>query len=119
MATITPTAGTNAGAVIADGNTAAGGDEFVFANKPLFIDFFNGHSSSITIAIAAVTATKRVDGAGTVTVPARSLVLAAGEKGGFAFTQDNAGAYVNASGRIAVAYTGHNAALKQRAIVVG
>jgi hypothetical protein len=118
MATITPVQGTNIGVLQPDGNTAAGGDEFIFTGKPLVIQFANTHTASITVSIAPVLTTTRVPVAGTVNLPTRSLVLAADAVGSFVFTNENAQAYLNTSGRIAVTYTGHNAALKQRAMVI-
>lgn len=118
MATITPVQGANTGVLNPEGATAAGGDEFVFTGKPLVIQFFNTHNASITINIPAVTTTARVSGAGVVNIPTRSLVLAADAVGSFTFGTEDAQAYLNASGRIAVTYTGHNAALKQRAMVI-
>lgn len=118
MATITPTALSNAGAVVAEGNTAAGGDEFVFTNKPLVITFINGHASPITVSFAPTAANQNKEGVGGFTAPTRSLAIPAGQVGVFQFTLTDAGAYLNASGRIPVTYTGHNAALKQRAFVV-
>jgi hypothetical protein len=119
MATITPNALSNVGTVVADGNTAVGGDEFVWTGKPLLVEFINGHTADITVTFAPATAGQRKEGVGTFTAPTRALAVTAnGGKGDFLFTPDNVGAYLNSSGRIAVAYTGHNAALKQRAFVV-
>lgn len=118
MATITPTAGSNAGVVFAAGATAAGGDEFVYTGRPLVIFFDNGHASDITVSFAPAQASQTKPGVGTFTAPTRSLAVTAGEQAMFMFSPENAGAYVNGNGRIAVTYTGHNAALKQRAVVI-
>ncbi len=117
MANIAPTTASNAGAAIAFVATAPAGDIITpIKSGRLLVEFDNGHASPITITINPVVTTAKVPGAGTVSIPARSLVLAAGAMGVFSFNEDERQMYVNSAGGLPISYTGGNAALLVRAI---
>ena len=116
MANYTPVKVSDAGAAnVASNSTTAGGDEFVFSGRELHLIYTNGHSSAITVAVAPTITTQNTS-AGEVATPTRSIAIPAGQVGILRFSPDNANPYVNASGRIPVTYTGHNAALVVRAV---
>lgn len=119
MANLTPVQVTNAPAAITGVATQAGGDEIAFSGQDLMVHFTNGHASPITITCTPTLANLRVDGAGDVATPVRSIALAAGAQTVFFFDQKNASAYLNANGRIPFTYTGHNALLLVRAVERG
>lgn len=119
MANITPVGLGNAGSKPAfSASTPAGDAVDDVAGKTIIIEFQNGHSSSITVTIAPTQTTAVVDGVGTVTVPSRSLVLAAGEPGVFMFQDGQKAAYKDANGRFPISYTSGNAALTRRAFAI-
>ena len=116
MATITPKNLTIAGAVAAFAATAVAGDQVEYGGGDLLIEFNNGHSGPITINIAPTKTKAVVPGAGSVTIPSRSLVLAAAAHGAFLIKSSEISAYLNANGRVPITYTGGNVALLIRAI---
>ncbi len=115
MANITPSTPSNAGALAPFAASTPGGDEIVYSGGDLMIEFNNGHSSSVTVNFAPAQATKKVEGVGRVTIPTRSLAIAAAAHGVFRFAQDDINAYLNANGRLPITYTGGNAAMTLRA----
>lgn len=119
MAIITPLVPSLAGSVLAFSASAVSGDEVTWTGSDLAIEFFNGHSASITINIAPTKTTGMVAGAGAVSIPTRSFVLAAAAYGGFYLKRTELSAYLNASGRIPITYTSGNIALMQRALHLG
>lgn len=119
MAIITPLVPSIAGSALAFAASAVSGDQVTWTGSDLLIEFFNGHGSSITIDIAPTKTTGRVSGAGAVSIPTRSLVLAASAYGGFYLPRTELSAYLNASGRIPITYTSGNIALLLRALHLG
>lgn len=118
MATITPLVPTIAGAVSAFVATAVAGDEVAYSGGNLLIEFDNGHASPITVNIAPTITTGIIPGAGPATVATRSLVLAAAAKGAFILKSTDIKAYLNASKRVPITYTGGNVAMLIRAFTV-
>lgn len=117
MANITPVSCTNAGVLTPEVATTPGGDTIVgITPSPLILAFRNGHASPITINIAPSQASAKVNGAGSVTIPTRSIVLAAAASATFEFRDDDRSAYLDASGNMPITYTGGNALLTLRAI---
>ena len=116
MATITPLVPTIAGAAAAFAATVPAGDEVSYNGGDLVIEFDNGHASPITITIAPTITTGVIQGAGPATVATRALVLAAGAHGAFRFKSSDIKAYLNASKRVPLVYTGGDVALLIRAL---
>ena len=116
MANITPLALGNAGALTPFAATAPGGDAIIYAGGDLIIEFNNGHSASITVNFAPNASTKVLPGVGRVTIPTRSLVIAASALGSFRFGQEDISAYLSlTTGFLPITYTGGNAAMTIRA----
>lgn len=115
MAVITPVVPVIAGAAAAFAATAVSGDVVKWTGGDLLIEFLNGHASSITIAIAPTKTTGFVAGAGGVTIPTRSLALAASAYGVFYMKRTELSSYLNASGQIPITYTSGNVLLLVRA----
>ena len=118
MANINPIGATNQGATVTRVATTPAGDQFQYGGGNLLLHFENGHASPITVNFAPVVSTMKLSGAGEVTVPTRSLAIAAGAEAVFMFSRGTAGAYVNAQGYIPVTYTGGNAALTVTAVSI-
>lgn len=118
MANITPIVPAIAGAVAAFVPSTPAGDAIAYSSGDLLIEFDNGHSASITIGIAPTQTSAFVPGAGPVTIPSRSLVLATTEGGAFLLRRNEISAYLDANGRIPLTYTGGNAALLLRAFAI-
>jgi hypothetical protein len=115
MAIITPVVPLIAGAVAAFAPSAPAGDEIKWTGGDLLIEFLNGHSASITVNFAPTKTTGFVAGAGKVTIPTRSLVLAQNAHGAFLFPRTQLQSYLNANSRIPITYTSGNVALVLRA----
>lgn len=119
MATITPATPTIAGATVTRVASTPAGDEVTYLGSgDLLIHVENGHASSITVTVAPTTSTVTVPGVGSVTVPDRAIAVAAGAEAAFIFKANEIGAYLNANGRVPLAYTGGNAALTVMALNV-
>lgn len=118
MANITPTAINNAGNELAWTASTPAGDVVIYRGGTLVVEFQNGHSASIEVSVAPTRTTAKVEGVGDVTVPTRSLALAAGEPGIFVFKPDEIAAYRNAAGNIPIAYASGNAALTVRSFII-
>lgn len=118
MANITPAAINNAGNELAFAASTPAGDVAIYRGGTLVLEFQNGHSASITVSIAPTRTTAKIAGVGDVTVPTRSLALAAGEPGIFVFTPEEIAAYRNADGNVPIAYASGNAALTVRAFAI-
>lgn len=118
MANIATVACSNAGTLTPEVATAPAGDIITGANpgKALTLAFRNGHASSITVNIAPTVATMKVGGVGKVSVPTRSIAIAAAASGTFVFQPDEIGAYIDANGGVPLTYTAGNALLTVRAI---
>lgn len=111
MATISPVYPTLAGAVVSRAATTPAGDVVPYSGASILLHFENGHSSSITVEIEPTTTSINADGVGPVSVPTRSLVLAAGAEGAILLREGDVAAYVNSSRQIPISYTGGDAAL--------
>lgn len=116
MSTRTPSVPVQAGSAIAFAATVPAGDEVAYGGGDLLIEFVNGHSSSITINIAPTKTTGVVPGGGKVTIPTRTLALAQDAHGVFLFKRSEISSYLNANGRVPLAYTSGNVALLVRAL---
>lgn len=118
MADYTPSIPSNAGALAPFSASEPAGDAIIYGGGDVLIEFDNGHSSSITVNFAPTQATIKVQGAGRVAVPTRSLVMAAGTKGVFKFAAEDINSYINAAGKLPITYTGGNAAMLLRSMRV-
>lgn len=117
MATIAPLKPTNAGLTPAafTASTPAGDVVTYPGSGSLLIEIDNGHSSSVTVTVPAKQTVGRVAGAGSVTIPARTLAVPAGAQAAFLFQSGEIAAYLDA-GTIPLTYASGNAALLVRAV---
>lgn len=111
MATITPTSPTTAGATVSRAATTPGGDVIAYTGGDILLHFENGHASSVTVNFVPTLASVKAPGVGAVSVPTRSLAIAAGAEGAFLLRAGEVDAYVNASLLIPITYTDGHAAL--------
>lgn len=118
MATISPVVPSIAGATVSRVASAVAGDVVPYPGGDLLLHFENGHSSSITVAVAPTQATVQVDGVGPVTVPTRSMAIAAGAEGVILFKSSEIRAYLNGANQIPLTYTGGNTLLTVMALKV-
>lgn len=118
MATITPAVPGIAGATVTRVATTPAGDVVSYPGGDLLLHFENGHDSSITVSVAPTRTTVNVDDVGPVSVPTRSVVIAAGAEAVMLFKAGQIGAYLNGSRQVPLAYTGGDADLTAMALRV-
>lgn len=111
MATIAVVTPSLAGAVVSRAATTPAGDVVPYLGGNVLLHFENGHASAVTVTLAPTKTTAKAAGAGTVTVPTRSLEIAAGAEGAILLKAGEVEAYTNSSRQIPVTYTDGNAAL--------
>jgi len=118
MATITPAAAVIAGATITRVASTPAGDVVPWGGSDLLLHFENGHDSSITVSVAPTQSTAIVPGVGSVSVPTRSIAIAATAEAAMLFKASEISAYLNSLRQIPITYTSGNAALTVMALTV-
>lgn len=99
--------------------TAAGGDELTAENgRNLVIEFRNGHSSAVTATVTPFVTSVGDARIGVASKAAITQSIPAGAERVVLIPAAVLPLYLNASGRVALSYSSHDAALVVRGIIV-